>query len=125
MEIVWLAIAFVAFIAFMAWKQSRTTNDPPATAAEDAQRPVTPATAQRSARLTDTQANCLYFSSTDTPLFVGKPLYRHGQSLGKPFVPNQRTVASLIERGYLYGTPDIGYILTDDGARYRKAHVVK
>jgi hypothetical protein len=105
-----LVLSAVAIVVFIFWgrgtlrRRSRIHN-----VAQTAQ------PAKRVLRLTDNQIVCLSSASATDPIYAEKPSYVHSQMPNGAMCFNQRTVDSLVKRGFLVGDGKGGYLLTKDG----------
>lgn len=66
-------------------------------------------------RLTDNQILCLSGASTSSPIYAESPSHMYSQMPNGAACFNQRTVDSLVKRGFLESDQRGGYLLTEEG----------
>ncbi len=106
-----LVLFVVAIVAFMFWRRSRLRR---CSRSPDATRAATPA--KKAVRLTEGQIVCLCSASFSEPIYAENPSHLHSQMPNGAMCFNQRTVDSLVKRGFLVPDGRGGYLLTEEGA---------
>ena len=106
-----LVLSAVAIVVFIFWRRgtlrrrSRINN-----VAQTAQ------PAKKALRLTEGQIVCLCSASFNEPIYAENPSHLHSQMPNGAMCFNQRTVDSLVKRGFLAPDERGGYLLTQEGA---------
>lgn len=105
----WLAVFVVIAVLVLRWIRSFPTP----VAGKNDQRTNQ---SRRRIRLTDSQIVCLSSASESDPIYGENPAHMRSQMPNGAMCFNQKTVDSLVKRGFLRPDGRGGYLLTPEGA---------
>ncbi len=86
----------------------------PRSAGQNSNSTATPLVSEQS-RLSNNQILCLSSASMSAPIYAENPSHMHSQMPRGAECFNQRTVDSLVKRGFLVSDQKGGYLLTEEG----------